>query len=687
MSGDFHRAKQLLERIPEGLRQPLLGQLYAEILFRTNEVDDAIAKARAVAEASATNPQNHFWLGQLLARSVQLPNKTEAERKTAIQQAIEAFEKAVELQPEFGDAWYALITLHTVNQDPDQAQKAMRDAQLVLTSDNLPLFLAKSYEALGHWFDAETMYRAVYEADPDDPARAQLLAAFYLGQSYRQPDRQAKVKPLVNQLLRAGAEGKLEANDPHLLWARRMGAKLLAASKDYQQLLKAENLLASNSQGGTLSIEDKLEMAEILAPRPEPISRRKAANLLEQVAKIQPLNLAAEISLGKLYYTLGRWRDSQRQMRATVAKFDNSAPAREAYVRMLLDHGQKSDLDEANRQLDKLRELAPNAPSTFELTVRLAGKSGRERQAREELLRLLPQLTRIEELTPQHVQMLKLLAGLLVDLDDLDNAEKIYRLLAEKDPREQYSLALFLGTHRKVEQSFELLEQLHNEDTAGAVIQVASSVVRTRRDEINDKFDAQVEQWLDRALRENPESIPLLMARADFFDAQARYEDAAEIYRKLLDRRDLAGVRRAIVLNNLSYLVALAGSDGAGDIDPLALVEEAASILGPTADILDTQAVVLMAQRRYKEAIRDLELSVTDNPTASKYFHKAQAHLGARENNAALEAWDRAVELGLTREEMNRLEHERYDEIEQQIKAIRAGSGAVTRSEPLRRAG
>ena len=41
--------------------------------------------------------------------------------------------------------------------------------------------------------------------------------------------------------------------------------------------------------------------------------------------------------------------------------------------------------------------------------------------------------------------------------------------------------------------------------------------------------------------------------------------------------------------------------------------------------------------------IDDLELSVTDGPTASKYFHKAVAHLRANQSRAASEAWEKAA--------------------------------------------
>ena len=84
-----------------------------------------------------------------------------------------------------------------------------------------------------------------------------------------------------------------------------MAAKMYSSTNEYPNLLKAEKLLASNSQDGNLLIEDKLAMAEILAPRPEPLSRLKAIGLLEEVSKVQPLNELAEIQLGELYYAVG----------------------------------------------------------------------------------------------------------------------------------------------------------------------------------------------------------------------------------------------------------------------------------------------------------------------------------------------------------------------------------------------
>ncbi len=682
--GRFSDAGAQLERIPESLRQPLLGQLYPEILFRTNQVEDAIGEARAASEADPNSAEKHYWHSQLLFRAAQAPENSEEKRKQGISQAIDVMRKAVELRPEFPEAWYALISYHSLQKDMPQAEAVLRDAQLALSGESLQLFLAKGYEALGRWFDAETMYRALYEGAPDDLSRVQQLAAFYLSDVYRRPDQQQKVTPLINKILRAGGEGKIPPSDPNLLWARRMAAKILAATGDYQNLLKAENLLASNAKDGILSVESKLEMADILAPRPDPVSRFKAIALLEEVSKAQPLNEHGEITLGQLYYLVGKdWGTYAAQMRKAYSRFPNSVSARAAYVENLLNRSDQRSIDEAVRQVNKIRELAPDSPTTFDLTVRLAVKVGRQQAVIPLIVKRLPNLDDPKALSDQQAQTLPVFAKYLVDLGDLDNAERIYRALAARDVNQVPALASFLGMHRDVEQCFTKLNEVYSVERIPPLLQIALSVVRQRRDQVGDKFDAELERWLAAGLRENPDSISLLMLQADLRDLQTRYDDAAKIYLNLLSRNDLTGFRRAVVLNNVSFLVSLAESAAVTNVDPLKLVQEAAQIIGPNSDILDTRAVVYIAGKEYKKAIDDLTLSVTDNPTASKYFHKAQAHLLAGDNRAAIDAWEKAEELGLSRDSLNRMEFERYERMKSDIDRLRGAS--VTQAEPVRR--
>ncbi len=276
-------------------------------------------------------------------------------------------------------------------------------------------------------------------------------------------------------------------------------------------------------------------------------------------------------------------------------------------------------------------------------------------------------------------------ANLLVDLGDLDSAEKIYQDLAARNPAMVFSLAQFLGTHRDPDQCFAKLNEAYSPTNVSEVLSVALAVARERRDKIGDKYDADIQRWLDAGLRENPDSIALLIIQADVYDVQKKYDEATAVYRKLLARNDLVDIRRAVVLNNLSFLLALAGPGTANDVDPFALVQEATQIMGPNSDILDTRAVVLIAQQKYNQAIQDLELCVTDNPTASKYYHKALAHYKANEMCAAVEAWEKAESMGLTRDALNRMEFDQFDDMKSKIDQLRKRS--VTQADTTRKAG
>jgi tetratricopeptide (TPR) repeat protein len=704
LAGRIKQAGELLDRIPEALRFPLLDRLYSDILFRTNRVEDALKQARDAIEANPNNPQGHFWYSQLLARSAQpaaaqAPSLAPGERdriekvnpaaevnKEVMAQAIAEMRKAIELQPEYPDAWLSLISYYSMVRDDEQAQAVLREAQLALSGDNLQIFLARSYESLRRWFDAETMYRALYESAPDDLGRTQQLAAFYLGNVYPLPDRNVKATPLINKILRAGAEKKIRPNDPGLFWARRVAAKILAETNDYQNLLKAEKLLASNSQNGELTVEDKVAMAEILTGRPEPELRQKAIQLLEDVSQVQPLSEKGEVALGELYFlTKAPWQTYSRQMDKATARFRDSLAPRAAYVKNLIDRGDEQSLKKAVEHVQKMIQIAPNHPVTFEHTVRLANKRGNGEAARARLLKALPDLSKIQTLGDAERQLLSTVANLLIELGDLDNAERIFRRAAELDATQNLALANFLGNHRSVEQCFEKLNEIYTPERIPMITQVGLVVVRKEREKVGDKFDAQLQTWLDTGLRENPNSIALLMSQADFYDIQKRYDDAAAVYQKLLERDDLTGLRRAIVLNNLAFLVALAGPQAKINADPLKHVEEAAAIMGPNSDILDTRAVVFIALKRYQDAIEDLELSVTDNPTASKYFHKAHAHLLAGENGNAVEAWEKAEELGLNHDAINLMEIQLFDQLKARIDQLRGAS--VTQADGLRPAG
>src|SRR5262249_21228615 len=152
----------------------------------------------------------------------------------------------------------------------------------------------------------------------------------------------------------------------------------------------------------------------------------------------------------------------------------------------------KKDYAEAATQLGKLTDIAPGDARTIRLKVQLAGKTGKQVEARKYLMGLLPKT--LDAKNEQQAQMMGFVGALLVDVDDLDNAEKLFRAIVAQDPKQTIVLAGFLGEHRDVQQSMDMLDKLYKPDNTDQVVRVAIGIVRLRRDEVGDKYDKQVQQ-------------------------------------------------------------------------------------------------------------------------------------------------------------------------------------------------
>ena len=305
-------------------------------------------------------------------------------------------------------------------------------------------------------------------------------------------------------------------------------------------------------------------------------------------------------------------------------------------------------------------------------------KLGKQQEVRADLLKRIPPIQNVKELDQAQAQSYAMFANMFVELGDLDSAEKIYSDLAARNPVYVYDLARFLGEHRDPDQCFAKLNEIYSPDRIPELLSVAMTVVRDRRDKVGDKFDAQIQGWLDTGAPRKP-GFDCAAHRASRFVRLA--EKVRRFRRRLSQDADPQRVGRHSAGRRAQQPGLPAGPrylrQGTGSDDPLKLIQEATDIMGPNSDILDTRAVVLISQKQYEPAIQALELSVTDTPTASKYYHKAVAHLGAGENRAAVEAWQKAEELGLGRDSLNRMEYEQFDEMKKKIDKIRNPS--VTR--------
>ena len=89
-------------------------------------------------------------------------------------------------------------------------------------------------------------------------------------------------------------------------------------------------------------------------------------------------------------------------------------------------------------------------------------------------------------------------------------------------------------------------------------------------------------------------------------------------------------------------------------------ISEAINLFGPVADLLDTRAMVRMANQDFKAAVNDLNLALDDGPTNTRYFHLALAYEGDKKLNLARENFRRAQEMGLTVDSVTDLERKSF---------------------------
>lgn len=662
-----------VEKVNPALRIQLLGQDYADALLRQGRAGEAILTAEKRAEAAASNSGVQLWFGQFLSRASGVEDFGDDRKKSLIEQAGVAFRKAVDLAPNSNQAWLALIGYHAATKDMLAAEEAIREAQLVLIEDQTGLMFARCYEIIGRWIDAEALYKqAVKDAKPEAKARSlRLLAAFYLGSGYPKGDKVEQATPLINGILQEVVDGNLPPTSSYAQWARSTAARILASQGEYQKLLDAERLLASNVVGGELPAADRLLMAEILTPRPEPISRKKAVRLLERLRESQKLSLKSELDLGRLYYALGDWRRCREQMINVIARYPKEPKVRLAYLKMLLERGGPNDIALAIPQLKRLSQLAPSEISTREMIARVALKRGKKQEAAGAIRGMLPK--NLAGVTAEQLPLVMRVAQLLTEFENYEGAKPLYQLGAQKGGvGGKLNFLLFTGQHLDVAKGFEGLEALRASgvDTP-SIIQKATAILRSPANEGDHPDEMALTQgWINRSLREDPQSVSLRLQQAELYDINQQYEKAVEVYRQLLDENDLQGVGRAVVLNNLAYLLALAPSEEGGVDEARGYVNEAVNLLGPQTDILDTRAMIKIAAKQYEGAIDDLSLAVIDRPTATKYFHLAIAHLQAGQNQMAANAWKKAIDLGLTRESVSRLEKEQYDKIQAELESL-----------------
>ena len=126
----------------------------------------------------------------------------------------------------------------------------------------------------------------------------------------------------------------------------------------------------------------------------------------------------------------------------------------------------------------------------------------------------------------------------------------------------------------------------------------------------------QVEQWLDACLKEDKDSVTLLLNKGEFFARRGKSADATAAFEKALEKEQ----KNVVALNNLAWLLAADPKTAERALD---LVARATREGGLTGELLDTRARIQITLKQFNAAARDLDEAIRHEPTALRWFHVA----------------------------------------------------------------
>ncbi len=639
----FQEARRHIAALGPGPHSPTMNKLIAEVEEATAHPDEAAKAAAAAVPDDSQVYEDLVWRAGLLKR---LQKEAEAEK---------LLKRAVQAAPDRLDPWLSLAEFCVLTKQPKKVDALVKQSESKLSPEQHELFQAMAHEALGRLNEADQLYQQILAKRPDDVMALRGAASFAV-----RAKRNAEAVKYLDQMLAAAAKDPKHAED--LAWARRVKAQQVGATGDYTEFLAALDSLDQSAKGGPLGPQEKVLKAMLLAQRPEPQSWMAGMAAFDEISKDRPLLHQEKWLLALLEQKAGDLPKARELLLEALAQDPGNVDYLGSYVKILLD---QNDPDEAIKWVDKLQELKPLDLKVYLLKAEVLSKQGKKAQAVAMLKRMIPQ-----KITDENAHYLREVAGLCEAFEQFDEAQQLYEEYAQKNPAAgALYLAGYLGRRGKVDESFVLLQKVLRKNTVLPISELAIAILRANQAKLTPAQLTAVDKWIRQGLtvtgasangEPNPGEFVLKLRQAELRDLQGQYDEVMKLYEELLNRSDIDDKRKAIVLNNLSFLLAVKTGDGDR---ALKMVDDAIKTLGPTSDLLDTRAMAHLARGDSKNAIADLTLALNGSVEPMKLFHLALAYSKAGDKEKANEAWQQAKEKKFDPNQLSEPERKLYDQL------------------------
>jgi tetratricopeptide (TPR) repeat protein len=513
------------------------------------------------------------------------------------------------------------------------------------------------------WYgEAKSWYQKAQAAKPGEFALKRATIEFLF-----QTNQLIDVESQLTDILRRPDE----MNPSDLEWAKRtLALSFVVRSElnhDYPQALKALAIFSSSGQTDSErpeTPEDLRVRARVYEAQKIPAYRKKAVEILEKLNSERLASDEDRFLLARLYTANDEWDKAKFEYKQlidesglpdTAQKLARRVTHLTQYATDLIAHVKAGDSREALEAQDligQLKKIQPEAFSVLSLQARLDKAQERPGEA-------VAKLKEIADSPGLSPALALATANLAEDLGEIDLAQRLFKLNATASSRLQDRLAYvsFLGRQGRIKEALDVCEPLWtstpNPEPLVATVVEALFPAKAEPDAAQIE---RVSQWIDRSIKQNPKSALFLIAMGNIRERQKRYSEAEALYRQVIKQ----GGGDVIPLNNLAWLMALKGDKGG---EPLDLINKAIELRGPIPEFLDTRAIVYLANGESKRAIEDLENAVAIAPSATKYFHLAQAYLEASDKAAAKENLEKARAKGLAKGTLHPLELSVYEQV------------------------
>jgi tetratricopeptide (TPR) repeat protein len=220
----------------------------------------------------------------------------------------------------------------------------------------------------------------------------------------------------------------------------------------------------------------------------------------------------------------------------------------------------------------------------------------------------------------------------------LTAAMEKYRLAVRNDLESLPPFVEMLARTQQVPAAMELLQSLKPRLNGRVLMTSGMTVLRTGH--ATPRQYQQVRDWIDEQEKQPSQAKLATMHRADWFALQGKFPEAEAVYRKVLE----ADASNVVALNNLAWI--LAASPNRAD-EALKFIDTAIEKLGPSGELLDTKARILISKGSYAMAEQNLQEALGESKTSLRYFHLALSKLKQSRKDEALQAFREARSRGL----------------------------------------